>query len=359
MSWRQFLARVGAVIFAFGVLVLLFVAYQLWGTGISTRFHQEALRKQFDRELSIARHDRATTTTTTASEPTAPTTTTTTQPLSGVAAPTPGVAPPEGQPVGTIVIPSIGVNYVVVQGTNTRDLQLGPGHYDNTPLPGQPGNAAIAGHRTTYLHPFYNLNELSPGQPIYVTTTQGRFEYDVSQVLVVNPADLAVIGPTAVPTLTLTTCNPRFSAAQRLVVQATLVSPPAPVPTTTTTLPGRSSKISPLVPGTADGPGRGEQLGMVGDLVGRRIHGTGRRSVDGCKGAAALDGTSGRLWHRRGPDPCVALLLRERHAAPSGQLLNRLENGPLVHSEYPHPLCLYRQPPSLADGASDAHDGRA
>jgi len=70
---------------------------------------------------------------------------------------------------------------------------------------------------------------------------------------VVDPNDLSVLDPTAVPTLTLTTCNPRFSAAQRLVVQATLVSPPAPVPTTTTTLPGRSSKVSPLVPGSADG----------------------------------------------------------------------------------------------------------
>jgi sortase A len=252
VSWRHVLVRVGSVIFAFGVLVLLFVAYQLWGTGISTRFHQEALRKQFDRELAIARQDRASTTTTVApSQPT--TTTTTTQPLSGVAVPTPGVAPGEGQPVGTIVIPSIGVNYVVVQGTNTRDLQLGPGHYENTALPGQPGNAAIAGHRTTYLHPFYNLNELTPGQPIYVTTTQGRFQYNVSQVQVVSPSDLAVLDPTPVPTLTLTTCNPRFSAAQRLVVQATLVSPPAPVPTTTTTLPGHSSKPSPLAPGTADG----------------------------------------------------------------------------------------------------------
>jgi sortase A len=228
VSWRRLIARIGATIFAFGVLVLLFVAYQLWGTGISTHFHQEALRKQFDRELAIAQRDRSTTTT--PSSASSGSTTTTTQPLSGVAIPVPGVAPAEGQPIGTIDIPKIGANYVVVQGTNTADLQLGPGHYDNTPLPGQPGNAAIAGHRTTYLHPFYNLNELAAGDPIYVTTTQGRFQYDVSAIMVVSPTDLAVINPTAVPTLTLTTCNPRFSAAQRLVVQATLVTPVAPIP---------------------------------------------------------------------------------------------------------------------------------
>jgi len=211
------------VIFAFGLLLLLFVAYQLWGTGISTRFHQEALRKQFDHDLAIARRD--------STKPMkAPKSTPTSQPPGSVAPPTPGIAPADGQPIGTIDIPSIGVNYVVVQGTDTADLELGPGHYDNTPLPGQPGNAAIAGHRTTYLHPFYNLNELVAGDPIYVTTTQGRFQYDVTALLVVAPTDLAVLDPTPVSTLTLTTCNPRFSAAQRLVAQATLISPPATIP---------------------------------------------------------------------------------------------------------------------------------
>jgi sortase A len=228
VSWRPLIARIGGVIFAFGVLVLLFVAYQLWGTGISTRFHQEALRKQFNHELAIARKNRETTTSTTV-----PSSTPTTQPTRGAAPLTPGVAPADGQPIATIDIPSIGVNYVVVQGTETADLELGPGHYDNTPLPGQPGNAAIAGHRTTYLHPFYNLNELVAGDPIYVTTTQGRFQYDVTAVLVVDPSDLAVLDPTPVATLTLTTCNPRYSAAQRLVAQATLVSPPAPIPPVT------------------------------------------------------------------------------------------------------------------------------
>jgi sortase A len=219
VSWRRVLAWIGGLILAFGILVLLFVAYQLWGTGISTHFHQEALRREFDHELAIARSERTTT------GPTAPTSTPTTQS-------TPGIAPADGQPVGTIDIPNIGANYVVVQGTDTAALQLGPGHYDDTPLPGQPGNAAIAGHRTTYLHPFYNLNELVAGDPIYITTTQGRFRYDVTAILVVDPSDLAILDPTPVPTLTLTTCNPRFSASQRLVVQASLESSPARIPIT-------------------------------------------------------------------------------------------------------------------------------
>jgi len=242
VSWRRLIARIGVAIFAFGVLVLLFVAYQLWGTSITTRFHQEALRRQFDQELAAAGHHHTphSQTTTSVSGPT----TTTTEPTRGVAT-APGVAPADGQPVGTIEIPAIAINFVVVQGTTTSDLELGPGHYDNSPLPGQPGNAAIAGHRTTYLHPFFDLDKLTAGDPIYITTTQGRFEYDVSTVTVVTPSDLAVLQPTAVPTLTLTTCNPRYSAAQRLVVQATLVTPPAPVPPKTTADPtprGRATR---------------------------------------------------------------------------------------------------------------------
>jgi len=213
------------LILAFGVLVLLFVAYQLWGTGLYTRARQSQLRAEFNRELAHL-HQRS---------PRLPTpstpTTTTTVPFEGVVEPVPGDVPADGQPVGTIVIPKIGADYVVVQGVSTTDLELGPGHYPGTPLPGQPGNAAIAGHRTTYLAPFANINELQPGDPIYVTTVQGRFEYLVTRSLVVDPSDVAVLDPTSTPTLTLTTCNPRYSAAQRLVVQATLYDPSPPTPT--------------------------------------------------------------------------------------------------------------------------------
>jgi sortase A len=227
VAWRSLLVRLGGVVFAFGVLVLLFVVYQLWGTGITTRLHQDQLRREFNHELAVSHAKRASAPTTTSPATVTPPTTT---PTRGVAQPVPGDVPADGQPVGTIDIPAIGANYVVVEGTTTADLELGPGHYAGTAFPGQPGNAAIAGHRTTYLAPFYNLNELTQGDPIYITTTQGRFEYQVTNSLIVSPSDTAVLDPSPTPMLTLTTCNPRFSAAQRLVVQASLVSPPAPVP---------------------------------------------------------------------------------------------------------------------------------
>jgi sortase A len=218
-----------------GVLTLLFVAYQLWGTGIYTKLHQDQLRHEFNRELALARH-RAKRSASVVSTPT------TTPPFDGVAQPVPGDVPPNGAPIGTIDIPSIGADYVVVEGVDAADLALGPGHYPGTPLPGQPGNAAIAGHRTTYLAPFFNLDQLKAGDPIYVTTTQGRFEYVVHDSEVVSPSDTSVLDQTSIPELTLTTCNPRYSAAQRLVVQAIMQ-----IPTGGTTATGTPSPKEPAV----------------------------------------------------------------------------------------------------------------
>jgi sortase A len=218
---------VGKVLIGAGLVVLLFVAYELWGTGLITSGHQNALRQQFERDLGA--HQGVT-------PPNGTTQTTpTTQPTQSVQNPVP--APSEGQPVGIIDIPKIGSDYVVVEGTSTDDLERGPGHYPGTSLPGNPGNAAIAGHRTTYLKPFYNLDQLAPGDPIYVTTLQGRFQYKVVDTLVVSPDDVAVLNPTASPILTLTTCNPRYSAETRMVVQASLVSPVVAAAPTTKSLP--------------------------------------------------------------------------------------------------------------------------
>ncbi len=225
VSVRTILRGVGKALIGAGVIVLLFVAYELWGTGLIAQGHQNALRQQFDQDLRAHQ----------VPVPTpglvSPLSTPTTVPLSPVQTP---VAPPsDGQPIGIIDIPKIGINFVVVEGTSEADLERGPGHYVGTSLPGNPGNAAIAGHRTTYLKPFYNLDRLAPGDPIYITTTQGRFQYNVVGTLVVSPDDVAVLKPTPTPTLTLTTCNPRFSASTRMVVQAALVTPAAAaVPTT-------------------------------------------------------------------------------------------------------------------------------
>jgi sortase A len=220
MNVRRVLRSIGVALLAAGVLVLLFVAYELWGTGLTTQSHQNALRQQFDKELRA--HHISTSTPTTVPKGSG-TTTTTTQPISSVQPVAPPAAP--GEPIGIINIPKIGINYVAVQGTDEADLERGPGHYANTSLPGNPGNAAFAGHRTTYAAPFYNLDQLVPGDPIFVTTTQGKFQYNVTQVQVVDPTDVAVLNDTPTPTLTLTTCNPRYSAATRMVVTASLVSP--------------------------------------------------------------------------------------------------------------------------------------
>jgi LPXTG-site transpeptidase (sortase) family protein len=125
-----------------------------------------------------------------------------------------------------LVIPTIGLSRYVVQGTAETDLAQGPGHYLGTPLPGQYGNVAIAGHRTTYGAPFWALNELTPGDRIFLTDTTGRtWTYKVTGHLVVSPGQLSVIGPLKGYYLTLTTCNPRFWATGRLVVRAELLRP--------------------------------------------------------------------------------------------------------------------------------------
>ena len=132
--------------------------------------------------------------------------------------------PSESTPVAVIAIPKIKLNQVVVQGTNEGDLELGPGHYVNTPLPGENGNVGIAGHRTTWGKPFYDLDQLKAGDPIYLATDRGTFVYRVTTSQIVAPSEVSVLNPTPGPTLTLTTCNPKYSAAQRLVVKATLAS---------------------------------------------------------------------------------------------------------------------------------------
>ena len=219
---------VGRILLGAGVLILLFVAYQLWGTGIAESHSQTVLRQRFD-SLLHAEHARVPPTSTSTS---GPSTTTTTSP--GSDQPTVGptiAAPNEGSPVGFLTIPRIGMsNKVIVEGTGTDDLRQGPGHYTGTPLPGEAGNAAIAGHRTTYGAPFYNLDELKPGDPIDVTTLQGSFTYLVTTSVVVSPSDSAVVSDTTANELTLTTCNPRFSASTRLVVHAVLSKNDRPAP---------------------------------------------------------------------------------------------------------------------------------
>ena len=246
-----------------GLLLLSFVAYQLWGTALYEHNAQNQLRHELAGKLH------APPTTTTPPPPTPGATTTTASPadlVNQVAPSTPD--PAVGTPIGLLSIPRLGMQGVaIVEGTAEAQLQQGPGHYVGTPLPGQAGNAAIAGHRTTYGAPFYDLNTLEPGDSISITTAQGFFEYQVVTSHVVLPSNVTVLAQTSLPELTLTTCNPRYSAAQRLVVVAILKTSvtSASFPTTTT-LAGTSTtgpSSATTAPSSLAGGGEGGGLGGV------------------------------------------------------------------------------------------------
>jgi sortase A len=128
---------------------------------------------------------------------------------------------PEGDALTRLVIPTLKVDTVVVEGTGASALRAGAGHYPNTPLPGEQGNVAIAGHRTTYGKPFANLDRLVVGDQIVLDTPLGQHVYRVTRSpFVVANNDFTVISQNPGRTLTLTTCHPKGSASQRLVVRA-------------------------------------------------------------------------------------------------------------------------------------------
>jgi sortase A len=131
-----------------------------------------------------------------------------------------------GDSLTRIIIPAIEVDVVVVEGTTASALRAGAGHYADTPLPCEIGNVAIAGHRTTYGRPFHNLDLLDVGQQITLETPIGSCTYEVNRdPFVVSPTQTEVVANTPdEATLTLTTCHPKGSARQRLIVKATLVS---------------------------------------------------------------------------------------------------------------------------------------
>jgi len=138
----------------------------------------------------------------------------------------PEEAPGEDRELALIRIGRLGMEAVVFEGVGTATLKKGPGHLPGTPLPGQPGNAVISGHRTTYGRPFYDLDLLQPGDRIELETAIGLHVYEVRESFVVMPADVWVIEDRPGGWLTLTTCNPRFSARERLIITAELVAGP-------------------------------------------------------------------------------------------------------------------------------------
>ena len=131
----------------------------------------------------------------------------------------------EGDSLTRLIIPAIDVDVVVVEGVSAGALRAGAGHYPSTPLPCEPGNVAIAGHRTTYGRPFHNLDLLQPGDEIVMQVPIGECRYRVTGTTIVRPDNVAVIAPTTDQRLTLTTCHPKGSARERLIVTAELVQP--------------------------------------------------------------------------------------------------------------------------------------
>jgi sortase A len=128
----------------------------------------------------------------------------------------------DGEPLGRIDIPSIGADFVIVQGTDAASLRKGPGHYPTTTFPGLRGTVAIAGHRTTYLAPFHDVDELERGDRIVLTMPYARFTYAVERTQIVKPSATWVTRDVDYDRLALSACHPLFSAAERIVVFARL-----------------------------------------------------------------------------------------------------------------------------------------
>ncbi len=234
-DWRWYVGGTGRVLITLGVLMFGFVGYQLWGTGIQYAQAQDKLENEFETLLS------STTVVSTTVPPSTTSTTSTTVVLApgetvpvtlppvATAAPAPTVAAPPAPRRSTgfakLEIPRIGAVDIVVEGVKVADLKKGPGHFPETPLPGQLGQAAIAGHRTTYGAPFGRIDEIEVGDEIIVTTVAGRYVYYATgtKIVAANAYNSAI--PSDDPTkatLVLVSCHPEYTARERIVVSAEL-----------------------------------------------------------------------------------------------------------------------------------------
>jgi sortase A len=210
---RWFLRGIGQTLITLGVVILLFCGYELWFTGIYTKQQQHELGKGLDQTWqqapAVTPHHQL--------------------------VPLPYVV---GKGIARIWFPTLRLHYVVVEGVTREDLKKGPGHYPTSARIGAVGNVVISGHRTTYLAPFNRVDELHAGDPIVLETQGFWYTYTVTSETVVKPTAIEVTYPVPYhlgrkPTqrlLTLTTCNPKYSATTRLIVHATLSAPLAKGP---------------------------------------------------------------------------------------------------------------------------------
>jgi sortase A len=208
------------VLITFGLIALLFAAYEVWGTTQVVDAHQRNLDQQLNQDW--------------AGEPTVPEPADPTGPPDP-GAPPPAVAPapkpttpPPGNALARMYIPRLDKYWVVVEGVDLADLKFGPGHYPDTAKPGEVGNFSVAGHRIPAI--FWDLDQLRKGDAVVLETAKTWYVYKVTQVHVVAPTAVEVVAPvpgqlSAKPTkamLTITTCNPKWDNTQRLVVHAEL-----------------------------------------------------------------------------------------------------------------------------------------
>lgn len=134
----------------------------------------------------------------------------------------------QGHAIGRLRIPDIDLDTVMIEGTGTADLRKGPGHYPETPLPGQRGTVAVAGHRTTYLAPFRHIDKVGQGERAIIEMPYGRFTYRFEKQRIVDPSAVGVVRRVDHDRLVLTACHPLYSSAQRIVVFLRLVKVTAP-----------------------------------------------------------------------------------------------------------------------------------
>ncbi|MGF1663403.1 MAG: class E sortase [Kineosporiaceae bacterium] len=215
---RGVVGTFGELSITLGVLLLLFVAWQLWWTDVEANREQDRLADRLEQDWA-------------AGEGTAP------APPAEPAVPGPDEIPvaagaAAGEPFGLLRIPRFGDGYArpIVSGTTGDDLQQGVGHYDGSAWPGAVGNLALAGHRTTYGAPLARIDELRPGDPVVVQTAEGYYTYRITESRIVLPQQVEVVAPVpgepgTAPTervITMTSCHPRYSARERYVVHGVL-----------------------------------------------------------------------------------------------------------------------------------------
>jgi sortase A len=222
------LRGIGQTLITAGLVILLFVVYEVWVSNLFADAKQSAVHKTFEQQIVSGDN-----------------------PLVGQSAlPGSGAGTiPTGTGIANIYMPRLGSDYhfTIVEGTNDADLEKGPGHYSGTALPGQVGNFAVAGHRVGKGEPFLNLDQLQPGDAVVIETVSDWYVYTVlgdkttgnlatpgvNGVVgreIVKPSDVSVIlpvpdHPATTPTtalITLTTCTPKFSATDRMIVHGSL-----------------------------------------------------------------------------------------------------------------------------------------